>query len=62
MMIAPPAMVDMAVAICGPPCCSLMARPSETAPHTTRKPPRKVTQPDTSLMTFASMLLSFAFG
>ena len=26
------------------------------------KPPRKVTQPDTSLMTFASMLLSFAFG
>ena len=29
---------------------------------TNRKPPRKVTQPDTSLMTFASMLLSFAFG
>lgn len=49
-MMAPPAMVDMALAICEPPCCSLMASPSETAPYTMRNPPRKVTHPETSVM------------
>lgn len=54
-MIAPPAMVEIAEAIWEPPCCSRIARPSETAPQTTRKPPRKVTQPDTRLMMLANM-------
>ena len=59
-MIAPPAMVEIAEAICEPPCCSLIASPSDTAPQTTRNPPRKVTQPDTRPMMFASMFTSFA--
>ena len=54
-LLAPPAMVDIALAMDAPPCCSRMARPSETAPHTMRKPPRKVTHPETRLMMFASI-------
>ena len=38
MMIAPPAMVDMALAMEAPPCCSRMARPSDTAPPYDEEP------------------------
>ena len=57
MMIAPPAMVAMALASCAPPppVSERMAMPRLTAPHTTTKPPRKVTQPLTRLMMFASI-------
>ena len=55
-MIAPPAMVEIALAIWAPPCCSRMARPSDTAPQTIKKPPRNVTQPETSPMMFESIL------
>src|SRR5699024_5065499 len=64
MMIAPPAMVEIALAICAPPCCSRIANPSETAPQTIKNPPRKVTQPDTSPIMFesTSCLLSSVLG
>ena len=55
MMIAPPAMVEIALAIWEPPCCSRIARPSDTAPQTTRNPPKKVTHPDTRVMICASI-------
>ena len=57
----PPAMVDMALAIWLPPCCSRIARPRDTAPQTTRKPPRNVTQPDTSVMMFASIWFALLY-
>ena len=60
MMMAPPAMVEMAPAICAPPrVSSLMASPRLTAPQTTTKPPRKVMHPETRLMMFDSRWIPF---